>query len=179
MKVWIYKGEVLPESRGLEIPRPVMEQPRPGGPERATFRDRRGERGARGGAARPRPPAGGGLDTNAAMHAAQADGQSLESITDGAPSAAGNHPTGEHGGSVAHQTQADPGHGVTTDTSQVDPESQVTHDDAERPMAHAAPVHEAPAPMAEAPAPQPDAPGATDGGHATEDTPPPPSGAAG
>ena len=191
VKVWIYKGEVLPESRGLEIPRPVMEQPRPGGPERATFRDRRGERGGRGGAARPRPPAGGGLDTNAAMHAAQADGQSLESIIDGAPSAVGNHPTGEHGGSVVHQTQADPGHGVTTDTSQVNPESQVTHDDAERPMAHPAheahapmaeapaPMVEAPAPMAEAPAPQPDASGATDGGHATEDTPPPPSGAAG
>ena len=169
VKVWIYKGEVLPEMRGVEMPRPVMEQPRPGGPERATFRDRRGERGGRGGAARPRPPAG--PDANAATPAAQVDGQALESITTGGePSVAGNHPTGEHGGATTHAQAAD--HGVTTETSQVKPESQATHDDAEPAMASAAPVQEAAAPHH-------DAPSTTDHGQATEETPPSPDGAAG
>ena len=170
VKVWIYKGEVLPESRGLEIARPVMEPQRLGGPERATFRDRRGERGGRpavGAGRGPRPAPAGGLDTASAMHAATSDNASLESVIDGAPSVEGNHPTGEHGGATTHAQAADHGHGVTTETSQVDPASQVTHDDAERPMAA----------EAEAPHIHHDAASPTDGSSA--DAPPSPDGAAG
>ena len=68
------------------------------------------------------------------LHAATSDGQSLESITDGAPSAQGNHPTGEHGGVSTHEGHA--GRGVTIETSVVDPASQGTVDEAERPGAH-------------------------------------------
>src|SRR6202453_2259779 len=72
VKVWIYKGEVLPDQ-------PRGERLTPGA-ERPQFREnRRGTRGGRGrgtGTDRPGRPAGG-LDTEAAMHAATADGQSV------------------------------------------------------------------------------------------------------
>ena len=136
VKVWIYKGEVLPDQ-------PRGERVGPGA-DRPQFREnRRGTRGGRGrGPGGPVPsggapggprPAGGGLDTAAAMHAATADGQSLESITDGAPSEAGNKATAEHGGVSTHESHA--GSGVTTETSVVDPASQGTIDAAERPGA--------------------------------------------
>lgn len=137
VKVWIYKGEILPDQPRMEQNRPV-ERPVTG--DRVNFRDNRG-RGARGGrgsgTGRPRVP--GGLDTAAAMSAATADGQSLESIVDGAPSADGFHSTGEHGGAAVHNVAAEHGHGVTTETSQVDPASQGTIDAAERPGADSAP----------------------------------------
>jgi small subunit ribosomal protein S3 len=114
VKVWIYKGEILPDQPRMEQSRPV-ERTVTG--DRVNFRDNRsrGGRGARGG--RGRGP--GGLDTAAALAAATADGQSLESIADGAPSAEGFHSTGEHG----------------AETSQVDLASQGTVDAAERPGA--------------------------------------------
>jgi small subunit ribosomal protein S3 len=131
VKVWIYKGEVLPDQ-------PRGERLAPGG-ERPQFREnRRGTRGGRGrgpagapGAPRP----GGGLDPVAAMEGAAAEGQSVGSVIDGAPSEAGNHATGEHGGAATHVTAADPGHGVTTETSIVPPATQATVDSAERPGA--------------------------------------------
>jgi len=160
VKVWIYKGEVLPDQ-------PRGEQNRPGAPvpsgDRVNFRDTRGRggRGARGG----RPP-------GAPTMGGTGEGQSLDSMIDGAPSAQGNHSTGEHGGAATHDVAAEHGRGVTADTSVVNPESQRTFDAAERPMAqaasaveaapHAAP--EAPAPHAAAPeaaAPQAAAPEAT------------------
>jgi small subunit ribosomal protein S3 len=52
-KVWIYKGEVLPEGPRGEA---RAERAVPAG-ERAQFRDRRGRRGGRGGAQRPVPGA--------------------------------------------------------------------------------------------------------------------------
>ena len=133
VKVWIYKGEVLPDQpRGERLPA--------GGADRPQFREnRRGTRGGRGrGGAPGDRPAGaprpaGGLDTDAAMKAATADGQSLESITDGAPSEAGNKPNAEHGGIATHASA--PISGVTTETSVVDPASQGTIDAAERPGA--------------------------------------------
>jgi small subunit ribosomal protein S3 len=84
VKVWIYKGEVLPEGPRGEQNRGAAERTPSG--DRVNFRDTRGRgaRGARGG--RGRGPAGGGLDTAAAMQAAEADGQSLDSVIDGAPS---------------------------------------------------------------------------------------------
>jgi len=128
VKVWIYKGEVLPDQ-------PRGERLGPGA-ERSQFREqRRGTRGGRGrgGAGGPRTDRpGGGLDQGAAMQAATADGQSLESIVDGAPSLAGDLPTSPHSGSVTHEVAADPGHGVTTETSVVEPASQETVDSAER-----------------------------------------------
>jgi len=133
VKVWIYKGEVLPEGPRGEQNRAGAD--RTGGGDRINFRDTRGRgtRGARGG--RARGPAGGGLDTNAAMQAAEADGQSLDSIIDGAPSIAGNHPNEPHSGTVVHDVAAEHGHGVTAETSQVEAASQGTIDAAERPGA--------------------------------------------
>jgi hypothetical protein len=108
------------------------------GAERPQFREnRRGTRGGRGrgpGADRPARP-DGGLDTNAAMQAATADGQSVDSVIDGAPSEAGNLPTGEHSGAAVHVVEAEHGHGVTTETSVVEPATQATVDNAERPGA--------------------------------------------
>jgi small subunit ribosomal protein S3 len=134
VKVWIYKGEVLPDQPRGERLTATGERPQ--------FREnRRGTRGGRGrtGTERAVRPAGerpgGGLDTTAAMHAATADGQSLESITDGAPSEEGNHPTSPIHGAVAHDVAAEHGHGVVAETSVVDPASQATVDAAERPGA--------------------------------------------
>jgi small subunit ribosomal protein S3 len=126
VKVWIYKGEVLPDQpRGERLPA--------GGERPAQFREnRRGTRGGRGrgpGAAAPRA---GGLDTGAAMAVATADGQSVDSVIDGAPSELGNHATAEHGGAATHVVAAEHGHGVTADTSVVEPASQATVDSAER-----------------------------------------------
>jgi small subunit ribosomal protein S3 len=130
VKVWIYKGEVLPDQ-------PRGERLTPGA-ERPQFREnRRGTRGGRGRGPGDRPgvrPAGG-LDTDAAMQAATSEGQSLESVTDGAPSEAGNLPNAEHGGAAIHNVAAEHGHGVTTETSVVEPASQATVDSAERPGA--------------------------------------------
>ena len=132
VKVWIYKGEVLPDQ-------PRGERLTPGADRPAFRENRRGTRGGRGrgpGADRPRTDRpGGGLDTDAAMHAATADGQSLESITDGAPSEAGNHPTSPVSGAVTHDVAAEHGHGVVAETSVVAPASQATSDAAERPGA--------------------------------------------
>jgi small subunit ribosomal protein S3 len=130
VKVWIYKGEILPDQPRQEQNRPAE---RAATGDRVNFRDNRG-RGSRGGrGGRGRGP--GGLDTGAALNAATADGQSLESIVDGAPSTEGFHPTGEHGGAAVHDVAAEHGRGVTADTSQVDPASQATVDAAERPGA--------------------------------------------
>jgi small subunit ribosomal protein S3 len=128
VKVWIYKGEVLPDQPRGERVGPTSDRPQ--------FREnRRGTRGGRGRGERRNDRPGGGLDTDAAMQAATADGQSLESIVDGAPSEAGNHPTAPHGGAATHDVAAEHGHGVTAETSVVEPASQATVDSAERPGA--------------------------------------------
>jgi small subunit ribosomal protein S3 len=141
VKVWIYKGEVLPDQpRGERDGQGARGQ----GGEAARFRDnRRGTRGGRGrggegggGGRGPRTPGqernAPGLDTTEALHVAQADSQSLESVTEGAPSAAGNKPDAPHAGAVTHDPNAQHGHGVTTETSVVPPETQGTVDAAER-----------------------------------------------
>jgi small subunit ribosomal protein S3 len=140
VKVWIYKGEILPDQPRMEQSRPA-ERAVTG--DRVNFRDNRGRggRGARGGRGR----GAGGLDTGAALSAATADGQSLESVVDGAPSAEGFHPTGEHGGAAVHDVAAEHGRGVTAETSQVDLASQGTSDAAERPAATSPAVDAAPA----------------------------------
>jgi small subunit ribosomal protein S3 len=161
VKVWIYKGEILPDQPRMEQNRPA-ERAIPTG-DRVNFRDNRGRggRGPRGGpAGQRRGP--GGLDTGAALNAATADGQSLESVIDGAPSADGFHPTGEHGGAAVHDDAAEHGHGVTAETSQVDPASQATVDAAERPGAPStAATAEHPEP-AQAAAPDASEPAASD-----------------
>jgi small subunit ribosomal protein S3 len=206
VKVWIYKGEVLPDQPRGE--REVQGGGRAG--EAARFRDnRRGTRGGRGRggagdgaprsgeaggrAARPAPgeageagaagapdtpevtsesallesaapespalesaapesaaPESPALDTAGAMQVAQADGQSLESVTDGAPSIEGDKPNAPHSG-------ADTGYRVhdvdvaesVGEVSQPDPESQHTVDEAERPGAQSS------APTAHHPEPAP------------------------
>jgi small subunit ribosomal protein S3 len=138
-KVWIYKGEVLPETTRQEH----KQVEKPTG-DRATFRDRRGER--RGGG-RPRPgsaqrPAPVDPDADIddfdfpTVAEIEHDHQSLESETDGALRVPG-HPTatGPHGGAAIHDVAAQHGHGVTAETSVVEPASQHTTDDAERPGA--------------------------------------------
>jgi hypothetical protein len=130
VKVWIYKGEVLPDQ-------PRGERLTPGA-ERPQFREnRRGTRGGRGRERGPRTPReiAGGLDAEAALHAATADGQSLESVTDGAPSIAGNKPNSPFSGAPTHDVAAEHGKGVTAETSVVEPASQATVDVAERPGA--------------------------------------------
>jgi small subunit ribosomal protein S3 len=155
VKVWIYKGEVLPEHARGE--RDGQAGQRAGEPAR--FRDnRRGTRGGRGrgegGGPRERRPGqertAPGLDQTEALHVAQADAQSLESVTEGAPSAAGNKQDAPHSGA---QTGYHPHHtadrGVTGETSVVPPESQHTTDAAERPGAPST------APTADHPEPAP------------------------
>jgi small subunit ribosomal protein S3 len=131
-KVWVYKGEVLPDQ-----PRPEARPQQPLG-ERATFRDRRNDRrggrgrGGSGAAVAPR-------DGDVALPTAREiehDNASIASDIDGALAQPG-HPvqTSEHGGAATHDVAAQHGHGVTAETSQVDPASQHTSDAAERPGA--------------------------------------------
>jgi small subunit ribosomal protein S3 len=141
-KVWIYKGEVLPDQTRVET-RPE----RPLG-ERATFRDRRNDRrggrgrGGTGGAARPEGEGAPRLDGDGTVlptvREIEHDNTSLASEIDGALAHPG-HPTStsEHGGAAVHDVAAEHGKGVTAETSQVDPASQGTSDEAERPGAHA------------------------------------------
>jgi small subunit ribosomal protein S3 len=93
-KVWIYKGEVLPDTPRIE-PKPERNAA-----ERATFRDRRNERRAR----RPEPVASDGDDTLTLPSVAQIenDSSSLAEDIEGAAPAGGDHPTGVHGGSAVH-----------------------------------------------------------------------------
>ncbi|MBV9102116.1 MAG: 30S ribosomal protein S3 [Candidatus Eremiobacteraeota bacterium] len=95
-KVWIYKGEVLPEGpRGDG--RAERTAAAPG--DRAQFRDRRGRRGGRG--AGPRQPAPGevSLPTPAQV---EHDHASLASDIEAAPPLTGDHPNEPHAGSVTH-----------------------------------------------------------------------------
>jgi small subunit ribosomal protein S3 len=133
VKVWIYKGEVMPE----------------GGPRGERSADRSGfrERPQRP-ARRPRPvarPADGASPTLPTASQIEHDHTSLASEIDGAPSAEGNHATDAHGGSAIHDVEAQHGHGVTAETSQVDPASQGTVDQAERPWASSESVSSEPA----------------------------------
>jgi small subunit ribosomal protein S3 len=161
VKVWIYKGEVLPDQPRGE--REVQGRPGAAG-DAARFRDnRRGTRGGRGRGGEGAPRTGEGapraprpdtdappLDTADAMHVAQADGQSLESVTDGAPSAEGNKPNAPHGGiDTGYRAHGGEGAGVVGEVSQPNPESQHTTDEAERPGA------ESSAPTAHHPEPAP------------------------
>jgi small subunit ribosomal protein S3 len=145
VKVWIYKGEVLPDQ-----PRGEREGQGRTGAGDGRFRDnRRGSRGGRGrgGEGRPaaaRTDASAGdaapgdaspvIDTADAMRVAQADSSSLESIADGG-AASEHHHTSPHGGAATHDVPAEHGAGVTTETSQVDLATQGTVDAAERPGA--------------------------------------------
>jgi small subunit ribosomal protein S3 len=178
VKVWIYKGEVLPDQpRGEREPQGGRQ-----GGDAARFRDnRRGTRGGRGrggaGGGEARPPRPDALrqaqddtrsaqddtrsaqdetssapviDTADALRVAQTEGPSLESVIEGDAPIHHPHvhvPEGQSyppGRSGHHE-----GHGVTTETSVVDPESQHTIDAAERPGAPST------APTADHPEPAP------------------------
>jgi len=133
-KVWIYKGEVLPEG-----PRGDARAERVQG-DRATFRDRRNDRrggrgrgGAGGGTARPETAPSLSVPTPGEI---EHDHRSVASEIEGA-TAQPEHPhaTGPHGGAATHDRAAEHGHGVTAETSIVEPASQHTTDAAERPGA--------------------------------------------
>lgn len=115
-KVWIYKGEVMPDA-----PRDVKPE-RPLG-ERATFRDRRNDRRS-GGAGAPRAMRAADAAMNVPSDAASdaADAALFASEMGAAPTAAQTRPV-----------QTTPG--VHAEVSQVDPASQATTDAAERPGA--------------------------------------------
>ena len=141
VKVWIYKGEVLPEGGPRIEPRGER------GGDRSGFRDRRGERRGR---RRDRPAESPAeslvLPTPSEI---EHDNASLASDLDGAAGIEGAHATGPHGGAAIHDADAQHGSGVTVETSQVDPASQHTIDEAERPGA------ESTAPTAQHPEPAP------------------------
>ena len=147
VKVWIYKGEVLPDQ-------PRAEQPRAERGERATFRDRRGERGGRGRRERKGPAQTAETaettettePTEAleapleplmqeALHIAEADNASVASIEDGAPAETHFHQTFAHGGGETHDPAAEHGHGVTAETSVQHVERERALDSEERPGA--------------------------------------------
>ncbi|MBV8356060.1 MAG: 30S ribosomal protein S3 [Candidatus Eremiobacteraeota bacterium] len=149
VKVWIYKGEVLPDQPRAE------QQPRAERGERAAFRDRRGERAARprrerGRTAAPAPGeseaveaveavevATAPLETEieAALPVARADSASVASVEEGAPAADEFHMTGEHGGMAIHDKAAEHGHGVVGETSQPHVARERALDQEERPGA--------------------------------------------
>ena len=156
VKVWVYKGEVLPEQ-------PRGEQVRGDRPERPERPRERRERGGRGRRER-RPPAwveGAGTDRvpdtpgefgqdeinpaadaplanelQRAFEAAEADSSSVASVEEGAP--AGEHfiSSGAHGGGETHYKPAEHGSGVTGQTSVEHVEREAATDEEERPGAH-------------------------------------------
>lgn len=137
VKVWIYKGEVLPEGTRGEA------RAERAGPQRPQRRPRpRRERAAQAPAEAARPE----LPTPAEI---AHDHASLASEIEGAPGPEGERMTGPHGGRATHDAAAQHGSGVTAETSQVDLESQRTIDQAERPGAGST------APTAQHPAPAP------------------------
>jgi small subunit ribosomal protein S3 len=94
-KVWIYKGEVLPDTPRVE-PKPERNAG-----ERATFRDRRNERRTR----RPGTPAADGENGSLALPTVaqiENDFSSVAEDIDGAAPAGGDRSTGEHAGSAVH-----------------------------------------------------------------------------
>jgi len=142
VKVWIYKGEVLPE------------QPRAEAPAR-TDRGERGGRGGRDRGGRPRrdrrpaertegseefgnDPIDPGADMplaaemERAFEVAQADSSSLASVEDGPPATEHFHATGAHGGGETHAPAAEHGHGVTDQTSVQHVASEAATDEQER-----------------------------------------------
>ncbi len=141
VKVWIYKGEVLPEQRAEARPADRAER---GGPQR---RDR-GGRGRR--ERRPSEPTANSpdefgndaIDPSAdaplaaemerAFQVAQADSSSLASVEDGPPATEHFHATSAHGGGETHDQAAEHGHGVTDQTSVQHIASEAATDEAER-----------------------------------------------
>jgi hypothetical protein len=139
VKVWIYKGEVLPDQpRGERDGAGARAQ---GGGEAARFRDnRRGTRGGRGrggegggGGRGPRPdrPAAPPADTVLA----QTEGVSLEEVIEGGAPVTHPRHEGPHGGLATGPSSQSADRGVHADVEVVDPASQHTTDDQERPGA--------------------------------------------
>ena len=144
VKVWIYKGEVLPEQ-------PRGEQVRVERSERAERPGReRGGRGGRGGRRERRPASfvegNAGIDPDAdaplagemesAMHVAEADSQSLASVEDGSPAGTHELTSSAHGGGESHYKPAEHGKGVTDQTSADHGAAEAATDEEERPGAH-------------------------------------------
>ncbi len=138
VKVWIYKGEVLPDQQQRGETRP--ERP---AADRAMFRDRRGERrGGRGRSGAGVRPAGTGAGSNGdaplslpSPGEVERDSGALASEIDGALARPG-HPvaTSEHGGAAIRDTEAQRPAGLE-EISAPDTASQHTTDAQERPGA--------------------------------------------
>ncbi len=164
-KVWIYRGEVMPDAQRQAIQDQRDARPAAPAGERATFRDRRGDRrGGRGGGPGAGGPGAGRPAPLPTPGEISHDGASLASVIDGVPPVDHAHALGAHGGSELHDRNAQSGSGVTTETSQVEPASQHTTDAQERPGAPST-SSTATEPQAAAAAP------ATDAAPAADDAP--------
>jgi small subunit ribosomal protein S3 len=139
VKVWIYKGEVLPDQpRGERDGAGARAQ----GGEAARFRDNR--RGTRGGRGRGEGGGGGGRGPRPDRPAvpppetvlAQTEGVSLEEVVEGGAPVTHPRHEGPHGGLATGPSSQSADRGVHADVEAlVDPASQHTTDDQERPGA--------------------------------------------
>jgi small subunit ribosomal protein S3 len=123
VKVWIYRGEVLPETpRGDGGQRAVPERAAPTG-ERATFRDRRGDRRP----PRPRPATAAPTFETPTVSEIEHDNQSEASAVDGAHGA--TPAFAPHAGSIAHSEP----HAGSESVADSSPIEVIEHDVAAQP----------------------------------------------
>ena len=148
VKVWIYRGEVLPDQPRNEQARPVAAGERP---ERATFRDRRDRGGARGGRPRPAVPTAGGEQPANSSAGTIDDVASSPSDTQEAPSAEAVLNAAQHEVQLenALETQAQHQHDLDTQLQVADSAEAPVHAPAVEAPATQAPV--AQPPVAETP----------------------------
>jgi len=114
-KVWIYKRDVMPEgTRAPEIVRPEGVQ----SSERATFRDRRGERSR----TRPRGPAAGAADADIAppdgTRPTESAAQPAQALEAGGAKIAGRTPAGranDVADAAARETASEPTHEIAAE----------------------------------------------------------------
>ena len=144
VKVWIYRGEVLPDQPRAEQIRPAGERA-----ERATFRDRR-DRGTRGGRARGAAPAAGAPRPANASDSTADDIASSPSDTQEAPSAQAVLDAAQHEVQLenAHETQVQYDHAPAVEAehqpnpaespSPLEAEPQATPDTSPAPIADSA-----------------------------------------
>ena len=146
VKVWVYKGEVLPEQPRAEArgerpertDRPPRERRERGGRARrerrpSTFPDGQGEFG--NDPIDPEASVPLAAEMERAFEVAEADSSSLASVEDGPPATEHFHSTSAHGGGETHFHDAEHGKGVTAQTSVEEPSREVATDEQERPGA--------------------------------------------
>jgi small subunit ribosomal protein S3 len=142
VKVWVYKGEVLPEQPRTEQRAERPERAERGGPQRRERGGRRRERRVERAADDAGEFGNDAIDMEAdmplaaemerAFEVAEADSSSVASVEDGPPATAHFHHTSAHGGGETHDHAAEHGHGVTDQTSAPHGASEAATDEQER-----------------------------------------------